>query len=245
MNMNATMTMSRKRRRYVILPLLVALFLGVTFFGLDKTGAYFSDTQSGTISGSLGNVHVTTSGGTDALDFAFTNMLPGDPQTVTANYQNNGSVPEDIWIVFPNATALSAFNNLGTYGVAHLSANGTDLFDSANLDDNSTSCGAFTPNMTTVNGVSQPGCWPLLSKYLLVSGLAPGASGNVSFTFNYASKLTGQPAAGTTAPFNTYPVAAGQWSPTNTNGQFVVNSGDGSGSGLPYAIVAEQTGVTP
>lgn len=193
-------------------------------FGVNLTNATFSDTKSGTISGTLGSVHVTTAGGTgtDSLDFAFSNLMPGVPQTATATYTNSGSGPEDVYVVFPNATALSALNTLGTYGSVHVLSNGTEVFGSNNLNDRSSTCGAF----------SSSGCNPLPGKILLASNVAPGASGTLKFTFGYASKLATQPPAGTTAQFNQYPVA----------GQTTVKDADGSGSGLPYQVVAVEAG---
>jgi hypothetical protein len=200
----------------------VALLGGTAWLAAGATGAYFSDTHNGTISGTVGSIRVTPYGGagSDGMDLAFTNLLPGVPQTISVSYKNTGANAEDVYIVFNNATALSALNNLGTYGEAHLSANGTPLFDSANLNDRISTCGTLSPS----------GCWPLASQYLVASSLAPGAAGTVSFTFNYASKLTTQGPA----VWNTYPVA----------GQATSDPGVG-GSGLPYEIVATQHGVTP
>jgi hypothetical protein len=76
----------------------------------------------------------------------------------------------------------------------------------------------------------------LKSQYLAVSHVAPGQSGSVSFTFQYAGKLKTQaPVGSPAAPWNTYPIA----------GQVTTNAADGSGSGLPYQLVATQVGVTP
>jgi hypothetical protein len=165
------------------------------------------------------------------MDLSFTNMLPGVPQTATVHYQNTGANTQDVWIVFNNATALSALNNLGTYGEAHLSANGTALFDSANLNDRLGTCVAFAPS----------GCWPLAKQYKVASNVAPGATGSVSFTFDLASKTTAA------APvFNPYPVSAQGYLVTHDkNDQNYVNPADGQGNGLPYEIVATQQGVTP
>jgi len=216
---------------------------GMAAVASGATGAYFSDTHSGTLTGTIGTIKVTPSGGNDNsgstsnLDFQFANMLPGDPQTATIGFQNTGANNEDVWIVFNNATALSALNNLGTYGEVHLVADGTHLFDSANLNDRSATCGAFSPS----------GCWPLLNEYKVASNVAPGGTGNVAFTFNYAGKL-GNSAnlTGGGAVWNTYPVPAGKYDPpTNTDGQTTVNLSDGSGAGLPYEIVATQVGQTP
>ena len=196
---------------------------GLVVAATGATGAYFTDTHHGTISGNIGSIKVTPSGGTgaDNTDFSFVNMLPGEPQTATVRFQNTGANSEDVWLVFDNATALSALNNLGTYGEVHVS-NGSALFDSANLNDNSTSCGPFSPS----------GCWPVPRQIKVASNLGPTASGAVAFTFNYAGKLKNPAAEG--APFNVYPVP----------GQFTSDPGV-SGSGLPYEIVATQVGQTP
>lgn len=204
----------------------VSLLGGVAWVAAGTTGAYFSDTHSGTITGTLGTIQVTPGGGTgaDSTDFTFSNMLPGAAQTATVSYTNSGSSPEDVYIVFDNATALSALNNLGTYGELHLSANGTPLFDSANLNDRISTCGVLDPS----------GCWPLASQYRVASNLPAGATGTVSLKFNYTGKLKTQAPAGT-GVFNAYPVS----------GQATTNATDGTGSGLPYQIVATQHGVTP
>jgi hypothetical protein len=204
----------------------VALLGGATWLAAGTTGAYFSDTHNGTISGTVGSIKVTPYGGSGAesADLAFDNLLPGASQTVTVNYQNTGRNTEDVYIVFNNPTALSALNSLGTYGEVHLSANGNPLFDSANLNDRSSTCGPFAPS----------GCWPLKSSYLVKAGAAPGSTGSVSFSFAYASKLSTQGAGSAVPPWNTYPVA----------GQVTTVAGV-SGTGLPYQIVATQPGVTP
>jgi len=122
-------------------------------------------------------------------------------------------------------------NNLGTYGEASLSANGTALFHSTNLNDRSGTCGAFSP----------AGCWPLAKQYKVASNLAPGASGNASFTFAFASKTVTPPAA-----FNVYPASAHSYLVTgNTDDQNYISAADGSGSGLPYSIVATQVNQIP
>lgn len=211
----------------------VAVLGGTAWIAAGTTGAYFSDTHTGSITGTVGSIKVTPYGGAGAssMDLSFDKLLPGEAQKVTVNYQNTGANAEDVWIVFNNATALSALNNMGTYGEVHLSANGTALFDSANLNDRSGTCGAFSPT----------GCWPLAKKYLVASNLAPGSAGNVSFAFALASKTETPPVA-----FNRYPASAqGYLVSGNTNDQNYVSAADGAGDGLPYQIVATQHGVTP
>lgn len=211
------------KNRAVALVASVGLLGGVAWVAAGTTGAYFSDTHQGDIDGTIGSIHASVSGGdgADATNLHFTNMLPGTPQTVTVNYQNTGANNEDVYIVFNDATALSALNTLGTYGEVHLAANGNHVFDSANLNDRSSTCGAFDP----------AGCWPLEAQYKVASNVAPGDSGKVSFTFNFSGKIQNPDFEG--GAWNSYPVT----------GQ-TTNSGT-TGTGLPYEIVATQVGVTP
>jgi hypothetical protein len=217
----------------------VALLGGAAFVASGSTGAYFSDTHTGSIGGTVGSIRVTPSGGTASadgslMDLAFSNLLPGTPQTLTVNYQNTGANPEDVYIVFPNATALSALNSLGNFGTLHLSSAGTgavgDIFDSQNLNDNGTSC----PLGSTSTAHPFP-CEPLPNELLIASNVTPTAGGQFSFNFMYASALSTQALPGTTANWNSFP----------QGGQTTVIGTDGSGSGLPYEIVATQHGITP
>ena len=208
----------------------VAVALSMALAALGPTGAFFTDTAQGNVAGTIGSIKVAGAGGTgtDSLGLQFTNLLPGTPQTVTSNYTNTGLNNQDVWVVFNNADALHALNDLGTYGEFHLAANGTALFDSANLSDDlddpaHPSCGTLAPT----------GCWPLGKQYLLTSNLAPNAAGDVSFTFGYASKMKGQSDVGG-GVWNSYPVAT-VLAPTPK----VVDNG------LPYQIVATQVGQKP
>lgn len=220
---------SNRRKTIAVLAVVLGLF---GLLGIQSTGAYFSDTHSGTVSGTVGSIRITPSGGSgaDNMNFTFDNLLPGDPQTATLTYTNTGNNPEDVWVKFNNPTALSALNTLGTYGEVHVVSNGVEKFGSANLNDRASTC---------------PTCSPLPSLIKLADNVAPNATGVFKFTFAYAAKLKGQPPAGSTAQWNTYPVAAGLWTPTNPNGQQVINDADGTGSGLPYQLVATQVGQTP
>lgn len=207
---------------------LVAALGTASVVAIGTTGAYFSDTKNGTVTGSLGTIKVTTNGGTgaDNADLKFANpLLPGEAQTVSVTFTNSGTSVQDVWVVFPNATALSSLNDLGSYGEVHVTANGTPVFDSANLSDHSSSCGAFSP----------AGCWPLPNKLKLASNVGPGNTGNMKFTFNYAGKLKNSSNVDG-AKWNMYPA---------TDGQTTINDADGTGNGLPYQIVAVQHGQTP
>ena len=175
-------------------------------------------------------IAITPSGGSGAQssDLAFSGLLPGSPQTVTLDYRNTGTSAEDVYVVFTNATAVSALDSLGTLGQVRLSSAGDgalgDVFDSSNLSDSLSVCGHF----------SSSGCWPLLHQYELARHLTPSQSGSFSFRFGLSTADTVQPAAGQTG-----------WNPYPVKGQTVVVPSDGSGTGLPYELVATQPGITP
>ncbi|WP_156109725.1 hypothetical protein [Cryobacterium sp. MLB-32] len=212
----------------------VAVALSMALAALGPTGAYFTDTAQGQVSGTVGSIKVagTDGTGTDSLGLTFTNLLPGTPQTVTSRYTNTGLNNQDVWVVFNNPEALHALNDLGTYGEFHLAANGTALLDSTNLSDGKSNV-AVTDNTCGPFGPSAGLCNPLLPSYKLASDMAPGVSGNVSFTFAYAGKLVKQSEAGG-GTWNAFPVAQkNQPAPTI------------AGYGLPYQIVATQVGQTP
>ncbi|WP_137119643.1 hypothetical protein [Segeticoccus rhizosphaerae] len=192
---------------------------GLAVAASGTTGAYFSDTANGAISGTIGTVKVETGGGTgaDLLNVNFTNLMPGEAQTVKATYKNTGTGNQDIWVVFPNDIALYALNDLGSYG--HLKISSTSagqVFASDNLLHGVT-CYTAAPD-------GRPDACPLGTQYKLASNLAPGGSGRMDFTFAYDGRLNND-SQGTN--FNRYPVDA----PTN--------------SGLPYQIVATQPGQAP
>ncbi len=204
---------------------------------VQTTGAYFSDARAGTLTGTIGSIKVTTSGGqgADNLDFAFTNLLPGEAQKATGNYQNTGRNPEDVWLVFSNSDALHALNVLGTYGEVHVASNGTEIFASQNLNDDTVSCPPGSSDAT------HPACAALPRELKLADSVAPGTVGNFSFSFNYAAKLKGPNTGGTAdvgPGWNCYPVvgpnSTAACDPTATNNY-----------GLPYKIVATQHGVDP
>jgi hypothetical protein len=217
------MLKNQKRR------LLAVAVSGLAAFGLvatatNLTGAYFSEAKGGVITSSIGAVHVATSGGTggNGLDFSFTNLMPGVPQTITVNYANTGTGPEDIHLHFPNGPALHALNNMGSYGEVHIADSSSGpLFDSANLNDNrpdaSGTCGAFNP----------AGCWPVPTDMVVRSNLPAGGTGSFTFTFALAGKTVTPPVA-----FNPYP-SPGAVAPDNAGN---------AGTGLPYQVVATQVG---
>jgi hypothetical protein len=203
--------------KFKILGLALALVVvaGLVAVASGATGAYFSDTKSGEITGTIGSVKVDTSD----LTLRFSNLMPGEPQTVTLNYANAGTGNQDIWMVFPQPDALHAINDLGTYGEVKIQDSNTGVvFFSNNLNDR--------PN----NGTT-----PIPRTVQLVSNIPAGGSGTMSFTFMYAGKLT----IGGGGVWNIYPLPALSYY-TPTPGITL-----GSLNGLPYQIVATQVGQTP
>jgi hypothetical protein len=126
------------------------------------------------------------------LSLAFNNLLPGEPQSVTVNYKNTGTNPQDVWIVFQNVDALHAINDLGTYGEVTVANNGNAVFHSVNLNDK--------PNN---------GTYPLPQMIRLSQNVAPGEGGTMTFTFAYAGKLTNASnISGGGAAWNYYPLGS-------------------------------------
>ena len=209
----------------------VVLAGGLAVVASGTTGAYFSESKAGAITGTIGAVHLETGNTT----FEWTNMMPGEAKSAPVGYKNTGTGAQDFYLVFPNGPALHALNNLGTYGEVHVTdGNGAALFDSANLQDGRTradgsnSCGAF----------STTGCWPLPASLKIASNVATGASSSVTFNFNYPGKL-GKGTSGGVGVFNTYPS-------TGPNSEaFGADLAGTPGSGLPFQIVAVQVGQLP
>ena len=201
----------------------VAVALTMALAALGPTGAYFSDTEQGNITGNIGSIEVT---GTN-MELEYENLLPGEPQTVTAAYENTGMNNQDVWVVFNNEDALRAINNLGKYGQFTVASGDTAVFHSTNLQDGAwratNSCGG-------VYAQADRGCWPLEEKYKLASNVAPGEGGAVSFTFAYGAKMVGGSGA-----WNKFPVQfeGGEENPA------------AEGYGLPYQIVATQIDKEP
>lgn len=233
--------------------------LGVTASGTaallltatGATGAYFSDTHSGAFTGKTGAITLSTSN----MNLYFSDMLPGVSQSQKVDYANTSVNAEDVYLVFPNSSALGALNNLGTYGdVTVASGSAGTVFSSSNLNDNLTSCLSFSP----------AGCNPLPAVIKLQSSLPSGGTGSMTFSFNYASKLTdGTNGMFENASFNPYPVVGEVWTDVATSlatdcpsaygvnpatvsghGVLVGSVGGGQCTGLPYQIVATQVGAT-
>jgi hypothetical protein len=214
----------RINRRVALALTAIVAAIGLAIVASGNTSAYFEDVKQGGATGTVGQVKISTEGGNAVDDPTFTwnDMLPGQPRSLTIKYTNTGTVHEDVYLTFPNATALSALNSLGTYGEVHVSVNGDEIYSNSNLNDK--------PNNGTTG---------LPAQLKLQEHLAVGHTGKVTFTFQYADKLGGVQGAATHSTgggvFNPYPVP----------GQVTVRSGDGTGNGLPFAVAGVQEGHLP
>ncbi len=223
--------------KFKLLGLVLALVLvaGLAAFASHATGAYFSDSHSGTLHGAYGNIAINPSGDGstidgNSLDMNFTNLMPGVPATVTVNYTNTGKNAEDVYIVFPTADALHALNDMGTYGAVTIAdANGGVNWVSTNLND-------FLPE----GSGPAPDTYYVPSQMLLQSNLAVNGSGTMTFTFTLAGKATN---VYENQPWNAWPVAT----ETRDGRTYTPPSSPavGSQNGLPYEIVATQVGQDP
>lgn len=185
------------------------------------TGAYFSETQVGGITGTPGAVHLNTS----ATTFAWTNMMPGEQNSAKVDFTNTGTGAQDFYLVFQNATALSALNDLGTYGEAHVSVNGVEKFASANLTDHWADL--------SVGQAGVPLTHALPAKILLASNVTKDSVNSFEFDFKYDGRI-GNGTSGGVGVFNSYPVS----------GQTTKVPGE-TGAGLPFSVVAVQVGQQP
>ena len=204
-------------------------------FAATGTGAYFSESHTGTIQASNGSVKLTVSPSNGILTYS--NLLPGVDQKQTVGWQATGTGAQDIWLVFPTTSkdgsnpseALTgqpedaAKGGLGRYG--HFAVNApAGSFNSYNLSNRRTSDpnGAFCP--INVNGLggsaaqaadkndySLPYCAPK-NAILLQSGLTYGQTGSADLIFGLTKLATDQ-------------------TPSNLN--------------ISYKIVATQAGVRP
>jgi hypothetical protein len=226
--------------KFKLIGLVVALIVvaGLVAVAAHATGAYFSDTHNGKITGTIGDISIKTGGGVDTnsngdfLGFNWDEMLPGVPYSATMTVQNTSSSnSEDIWLTFPNATALSALNTLGTYGAVQILVDGNQVYENHNLND--------IPNNGTTG---------LPAAVQVGWNVGPTASHTITFKFEYASKMSAQEPGGV---FNQYPITLAMTGKAQDPryatgyGQLTVNTGDGNGNGLPFAIVATEPGIAP
>jgi hypothetical protein len=205
-----------------MISLVAAVALSACLFAAAAaaTGAYFSDVNPGTVTGTAGTISVAAGVNADfggGLAINWPNILPGEVQSAVVHYKNDGTAPQDVWVTFPVPAAVAAINDLGGYGAIQIiDSNTGSVFYSNNLN-------AGTDQGSP--GPSGQGPMYMLKDVKLCSNLPVGAEGTMTFKFQYAPKL--QSGNFTGFPFNPYPLGT----PTM--------------SGLPYAIVGTQVGIVP
>jgi hypothetical protein len=204
-------------------------------FAASSTGAYFTDSHTGSINASTGSVKVNIAPGDGQLNF--TNLLPGQYQTQQIQYQSTGSGNEDVWLVFPTTGGTNpggnpseAFTGNPTDGVGgglgrfgHLAIDApAGSFTSYNLNNPGT--GSSTGATCGIDGnghggsnlqptgphdtTTAPFCAPA-NAILLSSNMAPGQLDSATITFGFTPLLTG-PQASAIAPVAQYKIVATQ-----------------------------------
>lgn len=183
------------------------------------TGAYFSDSHTGSLSGSSGHLTLNT---TDT-NLSFSDLVPGDYQTKNIDYNVNASGKSDVWLVFdPTSQGYLAFtgakNNpsypdggLGRYGHFAVSVNGASpLFQSYNLalptasTDPSCTVDAYGNGGSAQQPTSRTDTIPYCgvpSAIRIAAGLSSGQGGTLNLTFGVTGRWTGQNTPVANVPF--------------------------------------------
>ena len=202
-----------------------------------SSGAYYTDSHGGTITGTNGTVAITVNGGSGAglLDFDFSGIMPGVTKTATVNLYNPTANPEAVWVVFNNANGIwSAVNDLGQYGKFTV---GGYVYD--NLNNKNTNAQPATPGVAGVpsgtdhmsGSCSTVYRVPInyLPRAIKIVTLASGASASFPMTFTYIACMTDHQGE---ALFN----------PAEADAPIPSHLGTG---GLLFNVVAYQDGADP
>lgn len=191
------------------------------------TGAYFTDSESGSIEAGSGALTIDSR---NNYNLGFGNLIPGEDKSREVVYRTGGDTPADIWLKFDGGAGYLAFTGdkgnaaypaggLGRYGHFAVANNGGGtLFSSYNLANASagvSGCadanGHGSGRPATSETDTPPYCGvPQLIK--LESNVAPGSERKTTLTFGLTGRAQGQ---------NT-PVA-----------------------NLPFEVVATQVGIRP
>jgi len=190
----------------------------------SSTGAYFTDSHNGNLTGTSGHLQVVTTG----TSINFTGLNPGQDksQQITYTPTANSTTNEDVWLVFdPTTTAYGAFTGangvtygtwttggLGGYGHFKVKSNQGLGFESYNLaldpSGNNTCANANGDGGSTAketldshgNIVPAPYCGvPAAIK--IGSNLAPGQASAATITFGLSGKTVAQDTVFVNVPF--------------------------------------------
>ena len=191
-----------RTRRLTALTGLVIVLASTVALTVASTGAYFTDSQAGSVNGTFGSVKIDMNGsgtGPGNLTFNFDGMMPGAWKTATITATNTGTGAEDIYLAFTNANQVwSEVNTLGTYGEADV--NGANF---NNLNNH-------YPQNTPANPGQVNSCGDAVGpiRYLphvnFLGTLNPGQSANYTLSFRYTACISNSAAEG--APAFTNPL---------------------------------------
>lgn len=181
--------------RFAALLGVVAAMAGLIGAAVIGTGAYFTDSHGGQISGYNGTVAITTSGGSggDHLNFDFSGILPGAPgKTASISVKNTGSATQDIYLVFSNDNEMwSAVNDLGQYGKFVINGKTYDNLNNKYAAPDpgvpGTGTGSYmTGSCSTVERVPAN----YLPHLISLGSLAAGATRSFTINFQYIGCMT-------------------------------------------------------
>jgi hypothetical protein len=164
------------------------------------TGAWFTDSASGTVTASTGHLNLETS--SRSLDFR--NLVPGEYNRQNVTYTIRATGKSDVWLVFersdPVVQAMTGSDGLGRYG--HFSAynDGGQIFTSNNLASGSAaeSCntdpaghGGSSDTPKSRDDKSVLYC-PVPEQMLLASNVSDGFQGVAGIEFGVTGFWTAQ-----------------------------------------------------
>lgn len=194
------------------------------------TGAYFTDSRSGSLSATTGQIRIDSG----STDLSLTNLLPGQYKNATLSYTSNGSQAEDVWVVFnkqsPEYAALTGYQT-GLGGFGHFEVAGEDgqpVFSSWNLSNDANGNSGCADNAVGHGSDSErsdydyttAGYCGIPGAIKVESSVPAGATRHVTMTFGYTPKLKDTGAA--------------------DNYQY-----ENGTAKIPFKLVATQVGVTP
>jgi hypothetical protein len=213
-----------KSNTYKVLGFVGTLGVSAALVGsaVAGTGAYFTDSHDGSISGASGHLKMNT---TDP-NLAFGDLNPGEDKVKTVDFNVDGTTStasNDVWLVFnPADPAFAALTGakgginpgggLGRYGHFAVANNGgAPLFQSYNLQ--ALPAGGVDPvcivDANGQGGSSQqatsrtdtPPLCGIPTAIRIASGLAPGQAGRLDLTFGLTGRQAAQGQAMPTVPF--------------------------------------------
>ncbi|MBO3094417.1 TasA family protein [Cellulomonas dongxiuzhuiae] len=107
--------MNKRTTRVVGFVGSVAATVGLLALAATGTGAYFSDTETGTIKGTVGSITVNAD-----LDVDLGTVLPGDTVSSATTVTNTGNSPVDLWVSIPAVVRAQ-------HALIDLNVNGTNV----------------------------------------------------------------------------------------------------------------------